>query len=219
VLTEAELSRAARLSPLLERWYIGSSRDFPWRSWADAYRLTVVEVLLQRTRAETVATFAPRFFEEFPGWKALAESALGQLEAYLAPIGLQERRGASLRLLARYVLDHGEEMSDAAPGVGQYISRAVAVALHGAPVAMIDSNWVRVLTRVFAGPWMADYRTDPRLQGLATAVVGGGSDARHVNWSVLDLGALVCRPTHPRCRECPLLDECATGIVRTNGAG
>jgi A/G-specific adenine glycosylase len=213
VATEAELPRAARLTPLLEHWFVGSGRTFPWRSWVDPYRLTVVEVLLQRTRAETVAAFAPRFFEDFPGWKALAESAPGELEAYLAPIGLQGRRGASLRSLASHVLDHGEEMSEAAPGVGQYISRAVAVALRGAPVAMIDSNWVRVIRRVFAGPWMADYRWDPRLQRLANAVVEGGADARHVNWAVLDLGAMLCRPKRPQCGACPLLANCGTGLL------
>ena len=96
-----------------------------------------------------------------------------------------------------------------APGVGQYIGRAVAVMGRGERAAMVDSNWVRVLHRVFEGSWMADYRYDPRLRALLQAIVDGGRDARAVNWAMLDLGATICLPRRPRCDACPLAATCA----------
>jgi A/G-specific adenine glycosylase len=204
------VERATTVGTVLRRWYARAGRSFPWREWHDPYRLAVVEILLQRTRAETVAAFAEVFFARYPHWDALASASRAELEHALAPIGLHERRAASLIALSRLVTDQGlDPGSREAPGVGQYISRAIAVAARNEPVAMVDSNWVRVLRRVFGGGWMSDYRYDARLQSIAKAVVEAGGDARGVNWAVLDLGATVCPPRNPSCSSCPLRLSCA----------
>lgn len=204
-----EQQRSDALGEALVVWYAEAGRTFPWRAWNDLYRLTVVEVLLQRTRADTVRAFAPPFFARFPDWQSLATAPLGSLVRALGPIGLQERRATSLKALAHAVVDRGvSPESRDAPGIGQYISRAVAVAARNEPVAMVDANWVRVIKRVFGGRWMSDYRYDRRLQSIARTVVRAGGDSRSVNWAMLDLGATVCRPVHPRCAACPLSDAC-----------
>jgi len=97
------------------------------------------------------------------------------------------------------------------PGVGQYIGRSTRVSLHASREAMVDANFVRLLQRLFAGPWMADYRHDRRLQQLALAIVEAAGDPRVANWAVLDLGATVCTPSRPRCGECPLAAHCPVG--------
>ena len=195
-------------------WFPTSGRSFPWRHWEDSYRLTVVEILLQRTRAETIASFAPGFFNRYPDWQALAVADAVDVQVILRPIGLHVRRAASLTALAVAVVERGvDPASREAPGVGQYVSRAVRVASHNAPAAMIDANWVRVLRRAFGGAWMSDYRYDVRLQSIADAVVHAGGDARAVNWAVLDIGAVHCRPRQPLCRSCPLMDHCEHGVA------
>lgn len=208
-LGRAERSKAEFVAAALENWYSVYGRTFEWRTWTDEYRLAVVEVLLQRTRAETVARFAPDFFRRYPDWMSLGQAQLCELEAVLAPIGLHRRRAASLRSLALWVTEEkGDAGSRDAPGVGQYVSRAVAVSGRKSAVAMVDSNWVRVLRRVFGGRWMSDYRYDRRLQSIAHAVVQAGTDARFVNWAVLDVGATICVPREPRCVLCPLNQQC-----------
>jgi A/G-specific adenine glycosylase len=209
VASDEELADARSLAPLLEAWFASNGREFVWREWTDDYRLTVAEVLLQRTRAETVARFVPSFIERFPDWPTLSSEPADSLEGILAPIGLSQRRADVLGRLAVFMAGRDEPVSEQAPGVGQYIGRAVAVMGRGARVAMVDSNWVRVLHRVFDGSWMADYRYDPRLQALSQAVVDGAGDPRVVNWAVLDLGATVCLPRTPRCGVCPLAGRCA----------
>jgi A/G-specific adenine glycosylase len=153
----------------------------------------VVEVLLQRTNADVVDSFARTFLMQYPDWDKLAAADVATLAAALRPIGLQRRRAASLHALACAMQGTPKpENWDVLPGVGQYISRALAVAIDGDPVAMVDSNFVRVIRRAFSPPWMSDYRYDPRLQELAGAIVRSSPDPRSANWAVLDLGALIC---------------------------
>ena len=206
--TRRELAEARSLGPLLEQWFEKNGREFPWRRWRDPYRVAVTEVLLQRTRAEVVTRFIPHFFERFPGWGALAAAEPGDLENELEVLGLQKRRAMSLLALARSMRGSADLPGDTAPGVGQYIDRAVRVAINGEAVAMVDANFVRIVRRVFSGVWMSDYRYDPRLQGLALTMVEGAKDPRTANWAVLDIGAGTCTPTSPRCDQCPLRGAC-----------
>jgi A/G-specific adenine glycosylase len=212
--TPGELGRAEQLGPALEHWFLDHGRTFPWRRWSDPYELLVAEVLLQRTRADVVATFVPGFLRAYPSWLDLSEASEEELVVALAPIGLQRRKAASLRELAVQMVISPTVPKGSEPGVGQYIERAIRVALTGERLAMVDSNFVRVLRRVFGGRWMADYRYDPRLQRLAQAVVDGASDARSLNWAVLDLGAMVCTPGTPRCGACPIREACASAGER-----
>jgi len=191
----------------VERWAIESGRTFPWRSWRDLYRVTVTEVLLQRTQSKTVRRLVDAFFERFPNWESIATTSPEELRLHLEPFGLYRRRAAVIHSLA---IDPPESIQtlEQRAGVGQYISRAVRVSISNDRVAMVDTNFVRLLQRMFAGPWKADYRYDNRLQRLAEAVVAGATSSRSVNWAVLDLGAKVCRARRPACGSCPLRSEC-----------
>jgi A/G-specific adenine glycosylase len=209
--TSDELAAADEIGRRLEAWFDSHGRSFRWRRWRDAYRVAVTEILLQRTRAEVVDAFLPPFLERFPNWASLTRVSLPVLTQELAPLGLQSRRAASMKALAREMRAVDSPAWESLPAVGQYISRAIAVGTTGAALAMVDTNFVRVLTRVFIGSWMADYRYDRRLQELALAIVHGAKSSRTVNWAVLDLGATVCTPKGPRCGICPLMSLCETG--------
>ena len=207
----AELALAGAIGARLEDWFGHHGRAFAWRDWRDEYRVLVTEILLQRTRAEVVASFVPRFLDRFPNWESLANAEPAELESVLAPLGLHRRRAASLRKLSS--IPASARRTEAAPGVGQYIGRAARVSIDGTAEAMVDSNFVRILRRVFPGQWRADYRYDGRLQGLARAMVEGATDVRAVNWAILDLGALTCLPRTPRCDVCPISDMCSTARI------
>jgi adenine-specific DNA glycosylase len=141
----------------------------------------------------------------------LAAASEVELEECLRPIGIQRRRAAALKALADNLLADPRRPREDWVGVGQYISRAIAVGVENAPTAMVDTNFVRVVRRAFQGDWMSDYRYDVRLQALALAIVRGGRDARSVNWAVLDLGARFCKPGVPDCDGCPIQPFCLTG--------
>jgi A/G-specific adenine glycosylase len=75
----------------------------------------------------------------------------------------------------------------------------------------VDGVSGRVFRRLFGIPEQGEPARDPHIWDLARAVVGR-SRAKDVNWAVLDLGAAVCKPKRPRCRECPLSEGCAWAL-------
>lgn len=195
-------------------WFREHGRWFPWReSSASCYQKVIAEILLQRTRAETVAAFFPGFVKRFPSWTKLAEATEDELKDYLQPVGLWRRRASTLVSLAsvmkqrrgRFPRNRGE--IEALPGIGQYIANAVLLLCHGEPQPLVDVNMARVLERCFGPRKLADIRHDPYLQSLAADVVQG-EDPLALNWGVLDLAALVCTRRAPRCAECPVANMC-----------
>lgn len=205
-------------------WYRQGGRKFPWRkSSISNYRQVIAEILLQRTRAETVAAFFPNFVLAFPSWKSLDVAAVEDLQEYLRPVGLWRRRALSIKALAGEMAKRNgrfpkeREAIEALPGVGQYIANAVLLLCHDVPEPLLDVNMARVLERVYGPRKLADIRYDPYLQSLARKVVSCASarDARAVNWAVLDLAALVCKPMNPSCDNCPVRSLCryASGLT------
>jgi A/G-specific adenine glycosylase len=173
----------------------------------------VAEILLQRTQAETVAGFFPRFVKCFPSWKRLAEITEEELQEWFKPIGLWRRRAASLYTLANEMarrrgrFPRKRDEIEALPGIGQYIGNAVLLFCYGERHPLLDTNMARVLERYFGPRKLVDIRYDPYLQSLARDVVTGDNPAL-VNWAILDLAALVCVQKTPHCHECPLADGC-----------
>jgi len=200
---------------LLLGWYKNNGRIFPWRNKsATNYELIIAEILLQRTRAETVAEFYKDFVKRFPSWKKLAAARERDLSVFLRPIGLWRRRSRSLRLLANLISRrngkfprHREEIN-ALPGVGQYIANAVLLLCYQKPQPLLDVNMARVLERVFGPRKLSDIRYDPYLQYLSSIAVKCRKP-RELNWAVLDLAAIICKHNEPRCNNCPLKIICS----------
>lgn len=198
---------------LLE-WYKKSGRKFYWRKKGlTNYQYVIAEVLLQRTKAETVEKFYPSFIKEFPNWKSLAEADIQRLEEYLRPIGLYTQRSSRLKKLAiEMVKRNGRLPKDRAelesiPFMGQYIANAVELVIFNEPSPLIDVNMSRVLERCFGPRKLADIRYDPYLQKLSQKVVDH-VDTQKMNWAILDFAALVCKARSPDHNCCPLRNCC-----------
>lgn len=215
----------ARMRRGLRNWFARRGRTFPWRAeTATAYLQIVTESLLQRTRAETVAAFLPEFLGQFPSWSSLARARPRQLQSCLRPIGLWRRRSQSLMALANAVAGingrwpESRAALESLPGVGQYVASAVLLFVHGRGEPLLDTNMARVVERVFGQRTMADIRHDPWLQAVCRRLVSCRNPIV-VNWAVLDLAALVCTPSLPRCGECPLAPQCRYYAVSVSASG
>lgn len=201
----------------LLKWFARHGRRFPWRRRrATIYELVLPELLLQRTQAERVAAFLPRFLEQFPSWNALASASEEELKKYLQPLGLWRRRAASLMGLARAMVIRSGRFPrervriEELPGVGQYIANAIMLFTGLGDEPLLDVNMARVLERCFGSRQLVDIRYDPCLQQVARLVVAG-PDATKLNWAILDLAALVCTRSNPACTLCPLNVVCDFG--------
>ncbi len=195
-------------------WYASNGRNFPWRqSSASKYKLVISELLLQRTRAKTVASFFDTFIRQYPSWKKLAEANESEIGQVIQPIGLWKRRAQTLKQLAIVMVKRNGRFprtkaeAEALPGVGQYIANAILLLCHEEAQPLLDVNMARVLERVFGPRKLADIRYDPYLQDLAFEVVQC-QEAKELNWAILDLAASKCLPRKPRCNTCPLDAMC-----------
>ena len=198
----------------LMKWFAVHGRDFPWRaSSANNYTKVVSEVLLQRTRAEVIGAFLPKFLRTYPSWRRLGRASQKELGECLKPLGLWRRRAISLHRLGREMAARNgrfpktrDEIEDL-PNVGQYIANAVLLFCHNAPEPLLDVNMARVLERFFGPRDLADIRHDPYLQFLARQVVLD-DDPVLVNWALLDHATLVCKIANPLCDQCPVRSRC-----------
>lgn len=194
-------------------WYLKKGRKFPWRKKGlTHYQYVIAEVLLQRTKAETVSKFYSQFIKDFPNWTILAEAVTAIIEQYLKPIGLYRQRAKRLHSLAvemvkrkgKFPRDRTE--LESIPFMGQYIANAVELIIYKQPSPLIDVNMSRLLERYFGKRKMADIRYDPYLQKLSYKVVNH-LKAKEVNWAILDFAAITCK-SKPLCVICPLASKC-----------
>jgi A/G-specific adenine glycosylase len=220
LLTRRDKLRITKLRRELLGWYALHGRALPWRSEeVSNYERICVEVLLQRTRAETVARLYPAFFARFENWAAIAAAGIPELEEYFRPMGLWQRRARSIKGLAEYATARDGyfpanplELA-AVPGVGQYVANAILLFQHGQARPLLDVNMARVLERYVRPRLLADIRYDPWLQAAAHWLVRSDRPIL-VNWAALDLASALCLPRTPRCGSCPLEPHCQKVIAR-----
>ncbi|NGP75023.1 hypothetical protein G3570_00140 [Balneolaceae bacterium YR4-1] len=195
-------------------WFKKNGRSFPWRKEnLGSYELIIAEVLLQRTRAETVSNKFYNFLEQFSSWKEIDEKETKELEEALRPFGLYRQKAKRLKMLADEMTDAEnnlpivrEELEEI-PLIGQYIASAIISYVHEKPAPLLDVNMARVLERFFGPRELADIRYDPYLQKLSKEIVDH-SEHQKINWAILDFASLICRKRNPKCQECMLNDEC-----------
>lgn len=183
-----------------------SLRDLPWRRTRDPWAVLVSEVMLAQTQVARVAPRWERFLRRWPDPASCAAATLGDVLAEWQGLGYPRRARNLWAAAGRCVEAHGGEVPDsladllALPGVGPYTARAVLAFAHGRDVGVVDTNVARVLAR------RAGERLTPSAaQRAADAWVPAGAGWEW-NQSLMDLGALRCRP-EPRCDGCPV--ECA----------
>ncbi|HLL52769.1 MAG TPA: A/G-specific adenine glycosylase [Myxococcaceae bacterium] len=208
---------AASLAPAraaLLAWFDRDKRDLPWRRTRDPYAIWLSEVMLQQTQVSTVIPYWTRFLERFPTVRALAEAPLGDVLALWRGLGYYARARNLHRAAQEVVSRFGgalpatvEELSSL-PGFGRYTAGAVASIAFGQPAPLVDGNVARVLSRLCEvdGP-PGDRERERTLWQLAEALAPGERPG-DLNQSLMELGALLCKPEAPTCLLCPVREHC-----------
>jgi|SRR5690625_5220233 len=208
-------SDGRRLGQALVRWFRAHKRTLPWRTDRTPYRVWVSEVMLQQTRVDTVVTRYPQFLKQFPSVHDLAKADEDDVLKAWEGLGYYSRarnlRLAAREIVARYGGDFPEdpEQLQKLPGIGRYTAGAIAGIAFNRPVAAVDGNVLRVVSRLLAV-------TDPitkasvrrRIEETTAAMIPPG-DAADFTEALMELGALVCTPGEPDCQRCPWTNECA----------
>src|SRR5205823_11190537 len=151
-----------------------------------------------------------RFLETFPTVHALASASEHDVLRLWEGLGYYRRARDLHRAARRLVAEHDGRLPDDPavladlPGMGRYTVGAVLSQAFDRRLPILEANSQRVLSRLFG------LRDDPR-QGPARAWLWQVAEAilprRRVgefNQALMELGALICTPSTPRCLICPV---------------
>ncbi len=171
--------------------------------------------MLQQTRVAVVIDYYTRFMARFPTLGSLARAEESEVLALWSGLGYY-RRARALHESARAVMaEGGGEIPKTAaalsrlPGVGVYTAAAVASIAFGEPVAAVDGNVERVLTRYFGHEPVPGVARSGELRRAAEQLVDPERPG-DFNQAMMELGATVCLPKGPLCLTCPVREGCAT---------
>lgn len=195
-------------------WFAAEKRDLPWRRTADPYQIWVSEIMLQQTRVDTVIPYYKRFVEKFPTVNDLAEADEEILLKQWEGLGYYSR----VRNLQAGVKEVAEKYNGVVPasrkeisllkGVGPYTAGAILSIAYGIPEHAVDGNVMRVLSRILLiEEDIAKPKTRKVFEDAVTEIISH-EDPSSFNQGLMELGALICTPTSPKCLLCPVRDHC-----------
>lgn len=190
-------------------WGSENFREFDWRTSRMPYKIFLSEILLRRTTGRAVSRVFNKLVNRYPTLNDL--SRLESLSEDLRPMGLGNQRSTQIKSAAKFILEKfgGEIPSEVeslllVPGIGKYSARAISCFAFDKPVSIVDSNVRRVVSRFIGRSGV----TDEQLYAFLDHAIRGETSSRAFNYAILDLGALICKPRHELCAECPLRENC-----------
>ena len=99
----------------------------------------------------------------------------------------------------------------ALPGVGPYTAAAIASIAFNQPVAVVDGNVKRVLSR------LCGLKDLQQLNTLALQLTPQQQPGMYAQ-AIMDLGATICMPRNPRCDACPCMQDVMLVCTINKGA-
>lgn len=211
----------------MDVWYRATARKLPWRLGPaerdagvrpDPYLVWLSEVMLQQTTVPHAAPYFLAFRERWPAVEALAAADWEEVSAAWAGLGYYSRARnlhAGAKAAAATGFPDSLEGLRALPGVGPYTAAAVAAIAFDRPVAPVDGNIERVVSRLFAissdgteAGWRAAKKIIAARAQEVFDALPAGQRAGDLAQALMDLGATVCTPKNPACTACPLFDVC-----------
>lgn len=199
-------------------WYAAHRRELPWRNISDPYRIWVSEIILQQTRVAQGYDYYLRFVNAFPTVEALALASEDEVLRLWQGLGYYSR-ARNLHAASRQVVAQGHFPTDyagvrALKGVGDYTAAAICSFAYGLPLAVVDGNVYRVLSRYFGVDEPIDTgKGKKQFAALAQSLLPAHNVADY-NQGLMDFGALQCVPASPDCAACPLADSCRANELK-----
>jgi A/G-specific adenine glycosylase len=201
-------------SKKIVEWYERNKRDLPWRQHPIAYNVWLSEIILQQTRVSQGLPYYHAFSNAFPDIHALASAPEQQVLRLWQGLGYYTR-ARNLHACAKSVIqDYGgsfptsfEELKKL-PGIGDYTAAAIASICFHQPVAVVDGNVFRVLSRLYGISTPINSPAGKKeFTALANSLVPD-QEPGIFNQAMMEFGALHCTPQNPSCDNCPFKQAC-----------
>ena len=196
-------------------WYQKYGRKtLPWQQQKTPYKVWLSEVMLQQTQVATVIPYFERFMARFPTVTDLAAAPLDEVLHLWTGLGYYARARNLHKAACQVAEKHGgifpqnfEDVADL-PGVGRSTAGAILSLSLGQHYPILDGNVKRVLARCYAVEgWPGTSLVEKRLWQLSEQVTPA-QGVGEFNQAMMDLGAMVCTRSRPKCELCPLSSGC-----------
>jgi A/G-specific adenine glycosylase len=197
---------------ILLKWFRENKRRFSWREYRDWYRVLVAEVMLIRTRSETVEKIYRGFLEKFPKPEDLCNASIEEIENFFKRIGLVNRARKLREAICLVISKYGGELPCLyeellkLPGVGKYVARVLLTKVCRKPVPFVDGNIARFARRFLGVNNMSIEDVELWLEKAVPTEI-----LENINIALLDFSAIICKARNPRCNSCPLRTLCSYG--------
>ena len=198
----------------LVEWYEQNHRKLPWRETKDPYKIWLSEIILQQTRVVQGLPYYLKFVERFPTVNDLAIAKEQEILRLWQGLGYYTR-ARNLHKCAKVVMSDYQGKFPTTflelltlPGIGEYTAAAISSIAFHEPVAVIDGNVYRVLSRIFGidkNISLPDGKSFFKV--LANSLVHSPRPDFY-NQALMEFGALHCTPKQPNCEQCVFKDSC-----------
>ena len=168
--------------------------------------------MLQQTQVKTTLPYFKNFLLHFPNLKSLAKSNEKKVLKLWEGLGYYRRARNLLATAKILVKEHDSKLPKKIidlkklPGIGDYTANALLAFVHNQPTIAIDGNVKRVFSRILN---KRENEIDFN-KLIETNRKSLFKTKRHSDFveSLMEFGALVCKPKEPLCLKCSLKNTC-----------
>ena len=197
-------------------WYDLNRRSLPWRKNVSLqkrqYYTLISEFMLQQTQVATVVPYFNRFIKDIPNLRKLAKVQNKKLIKLWEGLGYYSR-ARNLKKTSKIIIkkfrgkipDNFEDLKSL-PGIGNYTASAILAIAFNKPYIPLDGNIERVLKRYLYLKKNKEITKDNLIQ--KKNIFGTSSRSSDYAQALMELGALICKPINPLCRQCPISNKC-----------
>ena len=197
-------------------WYDNNKRILPWRKNTSKeqklYFTLVSEFMLQQTQVSTVIPYFKRFVQKIPNFKKLSKANDQTLMKLWEGLGYYSRarnlKKSAIMINGKFggILPSNFEDLKSLPGVGDYTSSAIMAIAFNQKFIPLDGNVERILKRALY--LRSDKDISKENMQISKKFFGLSERASDYAQAIMELGALVCRPSSPLCEKCPIIINC-----------
>ena len=197
-------------------WYDNNKRILPWRKHLTnkqkEYFTLVSEIMLQQTQVKTVVPYFENFIKKIPNLKTLSKTNDKKLMKCWEGLGYYSRARNLKKTAKKIIKDFNGRLPDnieqlkTLPGIGEYTSTAIMAIVFNKQFIPLDGNVERILKRVF----YLKKKNEISKNNLHKKKLFFGKSFRPSDYaqSIMEIGALICKPVNPLCEDCPINKRC-----------
>jgi len=199
------------------KWYDLNKRSLPWRKKVSQekkeYYTLISEFMLQQTQVATVLPYFQRFIKNIPTIEKLSKFNDERLIKLWEGLGYYSRV-RNLKKSAQIVVKNfnkrlPQSFTDlkSLPGIGDYTASAISAIAFNKPLIPLDGNIERVLKRFLYLKKKNQIKKENLQKHKKVLGVSINRSSDYAQ-ALMELGALICKPVNPLCKQCPILKKC-----------